>query len=501
MAQVKNVSIKICMGRLGWIAYSPRKLAALIAITSFVTSYPFASVAQTSPRSVNLIDRIPSTTPPPPQIDNAYTLGAGDRLRVDIFQVPQYSGEQEVLVNGTLNLPVVGSVVVEGMSLEQAAQAIASQYSRILRRPIVTLNLLTPRPLRVGIAGEVNRPGSYTLNREGSQFPTLTQVLETAGGIRQSADLHQVEIRRPQRVGREQLIRVDLWQFLQTGDLQYDVVVRDGDTIFIPTATSVNLAESPQLAAASFAAKQNAPINIAVVGEVFRPGPYTVAGTARTAQAGVPGGTGGSDTAPTVTRAIQVAGGIMPTADIRRIQIHRLTRTGPEQVIEVNLWQLLEGGDLRQDVILQDGDTISVPIAEKIDATEAARIASASFSPDTIKVNVVGEVVRPGIVEVPPNTSLNQAVLAAGGFNTRASRSSVDLIRLNVNGSVSRQRMRVDFAQGINDTSNPALRNNDVVVVGRSGLASFSDALGTATDPLGRFFSLFTLPLSFFRLF
>ncbi|NEP20166.1 MAG: hypothetical protein F6J97_25330, partial [Leptolyngbya sp. SIO4C1] len=40
--------------------------------------------------------------------ETAYTLGAGDRIQVDILRVPQYSGEHEVLIDGTLNLPVVG---------------------------------------------------------------------------------------------------------------------------------------------------------------------------------------------------------------------------------------------------------------------------------------------------------------------------------------------------------------------------------------------------------
>jgi polysaccharide export outer membrane protein len=436
-----------------------------------------------------------------PSTEAAYTLGAGDRIRIDVFQVPQYSGEYDVLVNGFVNLPVVGGVDVRGLTIEQAEAAIATRYSQILRRPITTISLVSARPLQISVTGEVNRPGPYTMSRENGQVPTLTQALETAGGVRQAADLRQVQIRRPQRYGNDQIINVDLWQLLQTGNQRYNLALRDGDTVVIPTAEQVNLNETTQLADASFAARDNTPINIAVVGEVFRPGPYTVTGSARTAEAGVPGGANGLGQLPTVTRAIQVAGGITPIADVRKIQIRRLTRSGAEQTFEVDLWKLLVNGDLSQDAILQERDTVVIPTATAINSAEAPQLAAASFSPDTIRVNVVGEVARPGVVEVPPNTPLNQGLLAAGGFNNRARRSSVELVRLNFNGTVSRRRVDIDFAQGVNDETNPALHNNDVIIVGRSSIAGIGDAIETITNPIARFFTLFSLPLNFFRLF
>jgi polysaccharide export outer membrane protein len=442
----------------------------------------------------------PSPNQPSTQLESAYTLGAGDRIRIDIFQMPQYSGETTVLVDGSLNLPVVGNVNVQDLTLEQAESAISTRYAQILRRPIVTINLLTPRPMEIGVIGEVNRPGAYTVTRDSTQSPSIVQLLTTAGGVRQSADLRRVQVRRPQRSGRDTVINIDLWQFLQTGEFRYNFSLRDGDTIIVPAAETVNLAEAAQIASASFA-PTGTPINIAVVGEVFRPGTYTVSGSARTVQAGVPGASDQSGLTPTVTRAIQVAGGITPSANIRQVEIRRTTRSGTMQVLSVNLWQLLEVGDSSQDVILQDGDTVFIPVAETIDPLEASQLASASFSPNTIRVNVVGEVNRPGVVEVPPNTPLNQALLAAGGFTNRAARREVELIRLNENGSVSRQELPIDFAQGLNETGNPPLRNNDVIVVQRSGLASTADAIETITNPIARFFTLFSLPLNLFRLF
>jgi polysaccharide biosynthesis/export protein len=465
-------------------------LTGLVVDTSIRATQVLATETLAQPRFNEL----------PTQIESAYTLGAGDRIRIDIFQMPQYSGEHTVLVDGSLNLPVLGSVDVQDLTLEQAESAISTRYAQILRRPIVTISLIAPRPIEIGVVGEVNRPGAYTINQNGTQSPSIIQLLTTAGGVRQSADLHRVQVRRPQGTGREVVIDVDLWQFLQTGDQRHNLNLRDGDIVVVPAAETVNLAEAAQIASASFA-PAGTPINIAVVGEVFRPGTYTVSGSARTVQAGVPGASDQSGITPTITRAIQVAGGITPSADIRQVQIRRTTRSGTEQVLTVNLWQLLEAGDSSQDVILQDSDTVFIPVADTIDPFEAGQLASASFSPNTIRVNVVGEVTRPGVIEVPPNTLLNQAVLTAGGFTNRAFRREVELIRLNSNGSVSRQELPIDFAQGISEESNPPLRNNDVVVVRRSGLASTADTIETITNPIARFFTLFSLPLNLFRLF
>ncbi len=114
-------------------------------------------------------------------------------------------------------------------------------------------------------------------------------------------------------------------------------------------------------------------------------------------------------------------------------------------------------------------------------------------------MKVVGEVVKPGTIEVPPNTPLNQAILTAGDFDKRrADQSTVELIRLNPNGTVTKTSINVDFSQGINEKTNPILRNNDVVVVHRSNLASATDTLGAVLSPFTGLTGFFN---GFFNLF
>jgi polysaccharide export outer membrane protein len=74
--------------------------------------------------------------------------------------VADLSGDFLVLADGTLTLPLIGSVKVEGMTVTEAGQTLAKRYTTYLKRPVVTVSILTP-PLQIAIAGEVNRSGTY----------------------------------------------------------------------------------------------------------------------------------------------------------------------------------------------------------------------------------------------------------------------------------------------------------------------------------------------------
>ena len=204
---------------------------------------------------------------------------------------------------------------------------------------------------------------------------------------------------------------------------------------------------------------QPRPMRVSVTGEVNRPGVLVV---------GEP--TGGFDSqTQTVTSAIQLAGGITQLANVRDIEVYRPQQVGDDVVFPVDFWQLLQEGALEQDLVLRDGDRIVVPTATTIDNAELTELATANISPATIQVNVVGEVDAPGIVELQPNASMNQAILAAGGLDkSRAKKSRVDFIRLNPDGSVVNRRVSVDLEDPLNEETNPALRNNDIIVVGRN---------------------------------
>ncbi|MEH2162125.1 MAG: SLBB domain-containing protein [Nostoc sp.] len=470
--------------------------AALLSAVN--VTVPFASLAQGQP--------LPPTTQSPStqtQLDTNYSLGGGDRIRVNVFEVPEYTGEYQIPPGGAINLPLIGSVSVLGLTSEQAADEIARRYSRFLKRPLISVNLLSSRPINIFVAGEVTRPGAYTLSLSGGagdnpgvQYPTVLAALTTAQGVTLAADVTQVQLRR--KIGRssEQTVTINLKELIQTGRLTQDITLRDGDTIVVPTATKFNVAESRNIFASNFAASQTTPRTVTIIGEVNRPGSYLVTPGSTDAQGGATANSGSATPTglPNVTRVIQLAGGITAQADVRSLKLRRPTRTGSEQTIDINLWQLLQSGDSNQDIIVQDGDTIVIPTATEINPAEATQLATTTLSPTRIQVGVVGEVKKPGLTDIQPNSSLNQAILAAGGFNdARASSKAVDLIRLNPNGSVTKRIVKIDFSAGINEQTNPILRNNDVVLVNRSGPANFGDTVSTITGPLGIILNLLNI--------
>jgi polysaccharide export outer membrane protein len=418
-----------------------------------------------------------------------YTLGSGDRLRIDIFQAKDYSGEYSVVTDGTVTLPLIGNIKVKGLTLAQATKLLSKRYGEYLKVPVVTVILNKPRPLKIAIAGEIDRPGSYEVSlEEDLQYPSVTDLLELAGGITTTADVRQVQIRRVIN-GKNEILTANLWDFIQQGNKEEDLTLQDGDTVFIPTVDQIDVTETPMLASANFGIQPVDSLNVAVVGEVYRPGTHTIESKQNNNDNQEQND---HSDLPRLSEAITQAGGIKPLADIRNVEVHRLTRTGTPQIISVNLWDLLQSGDTNKDVVLQKGDTIMIPKANQINSSEAGTLATASFAPKSIRVNVVGEVKKPGVLEVPPNTPLNNAILAAGGFDMeRADVKTVDLIRLNSDGTVNKQKIRIDLSKDIGGSTNPILLNEDVIVVERSMQTTASDRLQTIFKPIGSFFSIF----------
>jgi polysaccharide export outer membrane protein len=435
-------------------------------------SYPQTNLAQSPAPTIS--------------INTDYYLGGGDNIRIDIYDLPQLSGEYQIPAGGAIQIPIIGSVSLQGLTLGQAAQLITRAYSRVVKRPIVTISLQAARPLNVWLSGEVSRPGSYLLplangggNRPSIQFPTLPQALERAGGIRASADIRRVIVRRRLTANKEITITYNLWDYLQTGQTSKDLTLRDGDQILVPPQETINLEETNEVSASNFSIPAEQPRTVSVFGEVKRPGRYVAnGGDTQNGQR-----TNGQ---PTIIRALQLAGGITSIADIRQIQLQRYTRSGKQQVRTINLWQFLQEQDTSQDTILQDGDIIFVPTATAIDPGEVSVLATANFAPATVQVSVVGEVITPGGLRLPPNTTVNQAILSAGGFRpNRANSRVVELLRLNPNGSISRSEVAINLEQGIDPQTNPLIQDNDIIIVRRSSTARLVDNINTVLAPAG----------------
>lgn len=243
------------------------------------------------------------------------------------------------------------------------------------------------------------------------------------------------------------------------------------------------------------------PLRVSVSGAVQKPGLYSIglnevnqlsdsSGQSRTSVA--------SQGWPTLVEAIQKAGGLTAQGDLRRVTLMRAKGLqGRQQVTEVNYWEALRSGQPIDNPLIFDGDSIRVPVAQKQTSEELLLVASSSFAPTSITVNVVGEVVRPGPVLIRSNSTLSQSILSAGGLSRRGNKNTIELLRLMPNGTIEGKRLAYKPQAPLGDPNNPPLRDGDVVVVDRHIWAKTTDGLKSAVEPLGPVLNA----ASIFRLF
>jgi protein involved in polysaccharide export with SLBB domain len=160
-------------------------------------------------------------------------------------------------------------------------------------------------------------------------------------------------------------------------------------------------------------------IQVFVLGDVARPGSYTVSGLA------------------TMTNALLASGGVKPIGSLRNVALRR----GGNTVSTLDLYDLLLRGDTRGDARLQPGDAVFVP-------------------PIGGTVTIDGEVRRPAIYEVNNEQSVAELVALAGGLNAAANRSAVKLERVVPNRGTTVQD--IDLATPGAQT---AVRDGDVLRV------------------------------------
>ena len=81
---------------------------------------------------------------------NQYLIGPGDVLELSLFDAPEFSGLYKVLNDGRINLPLIGSILVNNLSVQEATDIIESKFSKELIRPELFLSVKVSRPRRPG---------------------------------------------------------------------------------------------------------------------------------------------------------------------------------------------------------------------------------------------------------------------------------------------------------------------------------------------------------------
>jgi len=168
------------------------------------------------------------------QLTDEYLLGPGDILYVNVSGKPEFStiaaGKgSRVDGAGNLHLPLVGSVRVAGLTLEQAQVAVRDAFSSYLKEPWAVIEISEYRTKQVFIFGAVKRPGPVPMLQGGLN---LAQAIATSELRDSYYDFNHVRIIRSLTATRGELIVVDFEKILLGDALPYPL--KDGDIIYVP---------------------------------------------------------------------------------------------------------------------------------------------------------------------------------------------------------------------------------------------------------------------------
>ncbi len=161
------------------------------------------------------------------------TLGTGDTVRVTVFRYPDLTTEARISEKGAIVMPLIGEVNIKGLSADDAGARIAQRLKdgKFLINPQVGVALLTLRSRQVSVLGDVARPGRYALEDPSAK---LTDVLAMAGGMGPLA-ADNVTI-MSNRGGKSVKTQVNLPSVMHDSQMQQNVDIQSGDTVFVPRA-------------------------------------------------------------------------------------------------------------------------------------------------------------------------------------------------------------------------------------------------------------------------
>ena len=227
---------------------------------------------------------------PTAPIQDAYILGPGDAVVVELLDVPEYSGVFTIGPDGTIYLPRLRSLFVEGLTVEELRYFLTKQFSTYVRDPQVFVSPAAYRPIRVYIGGEVARPGYYYLSGQqgavgfegvgssaqsgsinlatgqfsgtgtgtgtrmfktatevgpqiggvninpGLRLPTVFDALRNAGGVTPYSKLSEVSVTRKRPLssgGGKMRTTLDLFSLITEGNESQNIRLFDGDTVLV----------------------------------------------------------------------------------------------------------------------------------------------------------------------------------------------------------------------------------------------------------------------------
>jgi len=165
----------------------------------------------------------------PSESNDAYIIGPGDILSIDVWREPTLSKQVTVRLDGKISLPLVHEIETAGLTCAQLRNHLTKKYSDYVEFPTVSVTLMESRSKRIYILGRVNRPGEYELVKS----MTILQAISRAGGPTEWADTSDIRLIRKIK-GTERTFAVDYGAIVSSKDLSQNILLEPDDTIFVP---------------------------------------------------------------------------------------------------------------------------------------------------------------------------------------------------------------------------------------------------------------------------
>lgn len=404
----------------------------------------------------------PSLNIPTPE---NYRLGAGDEIIIDVWGSNEATIRQTISPDGFINIPNLGVVSLNGMTVKEAEKYLRRKLSQIY--PVdgeeaasdFKLTLGSIRTIQVNVTGEVEVPGTYSI----SSLSNVYNALYLAGGINELGSLRKVQLVR----NGKQKAEVDLYDFILNGVLPDGIILQDGDVINVPLygslvniegsvkrpmyyemkegetvqdildysggfagdayRSNVNIVRQNGIEYqvytvdsslfSAFILKDGDAVTVGglidryenrleVKGAVYRPGIYQLGNGIRT-----------------VSELIAKADGLKGDAFTARALIHREREDLTLEVISVDVKAILAGQ--APDVLLQRNDILYIPSIYDLN--------------DVGTITIEGEVASPGTFVFEDNMTIEDLIMQAGGLLESASTVRIDVSRRIKNPSSTAQ--------------------------------------------------------------
>lgn len=159
-----------------------------------------------------------------------YRLCTSDVITLTFVRTPEFDQTLTIQPDGSATLAGAGDVHLEGLSTQEAVQAVQKAYGKILRDPLITIELKDFNKPYFVVAGQVQKPGKYDLR--GNTF--ATEAIATAGGFNDSAKHSQVLLFRRIEDNWYEVKSLDLKRILCGHNVGEDVEMRSGDMLYVP---------------------------------------------------------------------------------------------------------------------------------------------------------------------------------------------------------------------------------------------------------------------------